>query len=265
MTHEELCEVDVEKISISPFQPRRTFNSTELEELAASIISVGLIHPPLVRRVEDRFELISGERRFRAAQLAGLKKIPVVIRPQNDHTSAQAALIENIQRVDLNPIEIAKALRGLASQCKLNQEELAKKIGKKRSTIANYLRLLTLPIAIQESISNTEISMGHAKAILSLENPTSQHTLHQRIVREGLTVRQAEEIAYQNQKKKEPPPYTPPPQQDCHLAALAAQIQNKLGTKVTIQGRANCEGTVCIEYYSLEDLDRFLNLLEISE
>lgn len=142
---DEIREVEVEKISVNPFQPRRYFSNAELEELAQSIQAVGLIHPPVVRPLpDDGYELISGERRFRAAQLAGLMKIPVLVRKSSNSVSAQAALIENIQRVDLNPIEVAKALRSLMDQFCFNQDELAQRIGKKRSTVANYLRLLSL-------------------------------------------------------------------------------------------------------------------------
>lgn len=169
---DEFKQISIEHIRVNPYQPRREFKEEELRELAQSIRSVGLIHPPLVRPVPHSsfYELISGERRFKAAQLAGFTTIPVYIRHISDPISAQAALIENMQRSDLNPLEIAFALKALMMEFELTQEELANKIGKKRSTIANFLRLLTLPEKIRESLSKESISMGHAKAILGLND-----------------------------------------------------------------------------------------------
>lgn len=261
---EELKEVPVEKIGVNPFQPRRFFAQQELEELAASIKAVGLLHPPTVRPVANGFfEIISGERRFRACQLAGLTKIPVVIRFINDSISAQAALIENIQRVDLNPIEIAKALRSLIQEFGLNQDDLAIRIGKKRSTVANYLRLLALPKNIQDSVSKDIITMGHAKAILSLEGFEKQNLLHELILRDDLTVRETEEAATRiSQKaKKQTLVYAP---RDFYLEQLAEKIQRRLGTKVMIQGKGK-RGRISIDYYNLDDLDRLLDLFGVND
>lgn len=261
--NEEVCEVAVEKIKVNPFQPRGHFSQDELEELAASIQAVGLIHPPVVRPLPgtDAYELISGERRLRASQIAGLAKIPVLIRQTTHSLSAQAALIENIQRVDLNPLEIAKALRTLSEQFGLNQEELGHRVGKKRSTVANYLRLLTLPKSIQESISEASITMGHAKAILSMEGFEKQMLLHELILRDGLTVRQAEEAAQRlsEKAKKQSLAYET---RDFYLEQLAEKIQHKLGTKVSIQGKGK-RGRISIDYYNLDDLDRLLELLGV--
>jgi ParB family transcriptional regulator, chromosome partitioning protein len=259
---EELREINVSEISINPSQPRRHFARVDLEELAASIVAVGIIHPPVVQPSVngDGFELISGERRFRAAQLAGFTRITVMIRPRDYCMSAQAALIENIQRVDLNPIEIAKALRNLAKEFKLNQEDLALRMGKKRSTVANYLRLLTLPIEIQDSVGSGEISMGHAKAILALESLPEQIGLHQKILRDNLTVRQTE-AAVNYGFKKEPKPAV---ERDCHLEFLGNLIQQKLGTKVIIQGDSQT-GRIQIDYYGLNDLDRIMSILQIDD
>lgn len=260
---EELKEVPVEKIGVNPFQPRRHFAQEELEELAASIKAVGLLHPPTVRPCENGFfEIVSGERRFRACQLAGLTKIPVVVRFINDVISAQAALIENIQRVDLNPIEIAKALRSLVQEFGLNQDELAVRIGKKRSTVANYLRLLSLPKNIQDNVSKGIITMGHAKAILSLEGFEKQHLLHEIVLRDDLTVRETEEAATRiSQKaKRQTLVYAP---RDFYLEQLAEKIQHQLGTKVTIQGKGK-RGRISIDYYNLDDLDRLLNILGVN-
>lgn len=258
---EELREVEVNKIVVNPLQPRQFFAQAELEELASSIRAVGIIHPPVVRRREDGmgYELVSGERRFRAAQIAGFLKIPVVIRDHTKTLSAQAALIENIQRVDLNPLEIAKALHNLAEQEGLNQEQLAERVGKKRSTVANYLRLLSLPKNIQDSLSHNAISMGHGKAILSIDIVEKQNLLHEIILRDGLTVRQAEEVA-QRIVRKTPKRTMKFANDDCNLKHLADKIQQQLGTKVTIQGKGK-GGRITIDYYTLDDLDRVLTHL----
>lgn len=260
MEAEELCLVAISKISMNPFQPRRHFADLELEELAASIKAVGLIHPPTVRRLGDldSYELVSGERRFRACELAGLSEIPVVVRKSSDSISAQAALIENIQRVDLNPIEIAKALVSLTKQFGYAQDELASRIGKKRSTVANYIRLLTLPKNIQESVSKGLITMGHAKAILALEGFEKQNLLHEIVLRDDLNVREAEEAALRiaDKAKKKTLVYST---RDFYLEQLAEKIQQKLGTKVNIQGKGK-RGRISIDYYSLDDLDRLLGL-----
>ena len=262
---DEIKEVDVEKITLNPFQPRRHFSLTELEELAASIISVGLIHPPVVRPIDngERFEIISGERRFRASKLAGLKKIPVVVKVLTNTLSAQAALIENIQRVDLNPIEIAKALKSLIEQFGFNQDDLSQSVGKKRSTVANYLRLLSLPKSIQESVSSDAISMGHAKAILSLAGFEKQNLLHEIVLRDGLNVRETEEAALRiaEKAKKKSLVYVT---RDFYLEQIAEKIQARLGTKVMIQGKGK-RGRISINYYNLDDLDRLLNIFGVSE
>lgn len=274
---EELKEVAIAQIRVNPYQPRHHFSQVELEELAASIRTVGIIHPPTVRLCLSNspeeicfYEIISGERRFRAAQMAGLSKIPVIVRYSDQHQSAQAALIENIQRVDLNPIEIAKALCDLVQQFHLNQDALAQQIGKKRSTVANYLRLLALPQNIQDSVSADSITMGHAKAILSLEGSDKQNLLHELILRDSLTVRESEEKALHlaEKFKKQPPVYI---SRDFYLEQLAEKIQHKLGTKVHIQAKTpkgngkGKGGRITIDYYNLDDLDRLLSIFGISE
>lgn len=262
--HEILKEVPVEKIVVNRYQPRRHFAPQELEELAASIKAVGLIHPPTVRPYPeiDGYEIISGERRFRASQLAGLTSIFVIIRDSDSITSAQAALIENIQRVDLNPIEIAKALKSLIDEFSLNQDDLALRVGKKRSTVANYLRLLSLPKNIQDSVSSGHMTMGHAKAILSLEGFEKQNWLHDLILRDDMTVREAEEAALRlSQKaKKQKLEYAP---RDFYLEQLSEKLQEALGTKVMIQGKGK-KGRISIDYYNLDDLDRVLSLLGVA-
>ena len=260
---EKLLEVSLDHIEVNRYQPRRNFSSEELYELAQSIKAVGLIHPPVVRPMEDNktFELISGERRLRAAQLAGLSKIKVVVRETSSIASAQAALVENIQRVDLNPIEIAKAFRRLIDEFGLNQEKLAETTGKKRSTVANYLRLLGLPKNIQDAIERDEITMGHAKAILSLEGFDKQNLLYEIVLRDNLTVRETEEAAGRlaEKAKKKELIYV---NRDIYLEHLSHKIQQKLGTKATIQGMGK-QGRITLHYYNLDDLDRLLQLFGV--
>ncbi len=257
-------EVDIEQIIVNPHQPRSYFSQVELEELSQSIIQVGLLHPPLVRalpceKMSERkmYEIISGERRFRAAGLAGLKRLQVVIRDTSEKTSAQAALIENIQRVDLNPLEIAKALQRLIQSFQFTQEALATQIGKKRSSVANYLRLLSLPENIQEAIANGVMTMGHAKAILTLDGQSKQNLLFEMIMRDQLNVREAEKVALKISKKEKRKKliYV---DRDFYLEELASKLQQKLGTKVTIQGNGK-KGKILINYYSLDDLDRVMD------
>jgi ParB family chromosome partitioning protein len=262
---DDVKEVPISQIQINPYQPRREFKQEELQELANSIKAVGLIHPPLVRPLidSDCYELIAGERRFRASQLAGLKSIPVLIRKSSYAQSAQAALIENIQRVDLNPLEIAKALKQLMQDFNFSQDRLSQQIGKKRSTVANYLRLLTLPSVVQISILQGVLSMGHAKAILALETEDKQKLLHDLILRDDLNVREAEQAAARiNQKaKKQQLSYEA---RDFYLEQLAEKIQLKLGTKVVIQGKGK-KGRISINYYNLDDLERLLEIFGVQE
>jgi len=260
---EELVEVSLTRIRVNPHQPRRHFVPEEIEELAGSIKMIGLLHPPLVRPVgEGDYELISGERRFRALQMIGLDKVQVLVREASESLSAQAALVENIQRVDLNPIEVAKALKAMMEEFGYNQEELAKRVAKKRSTVANFLRLLSLPREIQESLEKNAMTMGHAKAVLSLPGMEQRHLLHNLILRDELTVREAEQAARRiaNKSEKKKLVYA---NRDFYLEQLVERIQERLGTKVVVQGKGK-KGKICISYYDLDDLDRILAILGVS-
>jgi ParB family transcriptional regulator, chromosome partitioning protein len=249
---EEIRRVPLHVLRVNPHQPRKVFDVEALEELARSIEMVGLIHPPVVRPIEEGcYELISGERRYRACELMGMKKISVVVRVTPTEQSAQAALIENVQRVDLNPIEIAQALHRLVQDFHYSQEKLAQKVGKKRSTIANYLRLLSLSPLIQRAVVEGGISMGHAKVILSLEGAEAQEKLYRRIVDAPLTVREAENLVIQ---KKPSRTGSQRREKEVHLAALEEQLQEFLGTQVKITGTPR-RGQIRIEYYSLDDLN----------
>jgi ParB family chromosome partitioning protein len=263
VNEDELKEISLSKIVVNPYQPRREFKPHELEELAASIRSVGLLHPPLVRFLEDQevYELIAGERRFRAAQLANCLTIPVYIRHAENALSAQAALIENIQRVDLNPWEISRALHDLMKDFGFTQEQLAQKIGIKRSTLANYLRLLTLPESIQNSVRKGCITMGHAKAILSVNQKEKQLLLHELILRDDLTVRKAEAAAHLIEKKKTRKQELIVPR-DFHMNELLNRMREKLGTQVSIHPKGE-QGSITIEYYGNEDLERLIEILGI--
>lgn len=257
--------ISIDNIFYNPNQPRKNFDVEEIQDLSLSIKEVGIIHPPLVRRlgIENHYELIAGERRLRAAKLAGMSSIPVIITSNPTAMSAQQALIENVQRVDLNPLEISKALKSLSDKFGYTQEELAQKIGKKRSTVTNYLRLLALPKVVQESINSLKISMGHAKAILSLNDFDQQIWLYERILRDELSVREAEKAAQkiEGKSKKKNLSYET---RDFHLEQLAGKIQERLGTKVNILGKGK-KGRIFIDYYNYDDLDRLLNLLGVND
>lgn len=258
---ETLLYIPIEQININPMQPRKHFNEDELAELAASIRSVGIIQPPIVQSIagSDRYELIAGERRVRASKLAGLTILPVLLMPMNAKRSAEWALIENIQRADLNPIEIAEAIHKLMAEFKLNQEEAAKKIGKKRSTIANYLRLLSLRKDIQESLSTGLITMGHAKAILSLTSSEKQTLLFEAVLKKNLSVRETESHA--RKINLEQSTGTPTQQsRNFPMEDLREKLQQCLGTKVSIIEHGNNSGQIRIDYYNLDDLERLLNL-----
>lgn len=260
MTQDLLLEVSVNKVVVNPNQPRQHLAQEGLEELAESIRSVGLIHPPTVRKIaDDLYEIISGERRFRAAQLAGMNIIPVIVRESTTKLSAEAALIENLQRIDLNPIEIAKALKSLLEEFNLQHDELATRVGKKRSTVGNYLRLLSLPKNIQDAVSANTISMGHAKAILSLNTFEKQILLFELTMRDDLSVREAEEAALRiSQKaKKNTLAYA---NRDFFLEQISEKLAQSLGTKVTILGKGK-KGRIYIDYYNLDDLDRLIAIL----
>ena len=265
---ETICEVDWSSIRVSPFQPRRTFSEEELEELASSIRAVGLIHPPVVRRIESGaktlyYELIAGERRWRASQRAGLSQIKVLVRKSTDEQAAKATLIENVQRVDLDPIEMAYAFKKLVDIFRMTQEEVADKVGKKRSTVANYLRLLTLPERIKTCVSKGEITMGHAKAILSLNSPDLRTKLTDLIIEKELNVRDTEKECRTLEKKKKSKT-APVSKKEEALAHFQTRLQQQLGTKVEIMA-AKKGGKIMLHYYSNEDLERLLSFFDVLE
>ncbi len=244
-------QVPLKSIRPNPLQPRHHFDKTALAELAESIRTQGVLQPVLLRPAKGGYELIAGERRFRAAQLAGLAEIPALVRVVNDEKALELAIIENLQRDDLNPIEQARAFQDLASRFNLTQEQIAARTGKERSSISNFLRLLKLHPEVQQRVEQGELSMGHARALLSLD-PETQRTFALRIVEQGWSVRQVEErVAL---LLKPPAPAAPKPR-DPNVRSAEQDIARALGTRVHIRDRKN-RGTIAIEYNGLEEFQR---------
>ncbi len=246
-------------------QPRQSFDDESLEELAESIRVYGVLQPLIVRPLgEDRYELIAGERRFRAAKLAGLSEVPVLVRSADAQVSLEVALVENLQREDISPLESALAYRRLMDEFGLNQEQVAARVGKSRVAIANTVRLLRLPEEMQDAIQAGEMSEGHARALLMVESPVLQNRLFRRIVKDGLSVRESERLA----RPSEPKPAsarTPKPaaQEDPNLRALEESLSLALGSPVRIE-RGGKGGRISIEFFGDEDLQRLLDLLDVS-
>ncbi len=253
----------VAEIFTNPRQPRRRFSEKALAELAQSIREVGVLQPLLVRRTDRGYELVAGERRLRAAKKAGLVEVPVVVRNSSDLDQLEMALIENLQREDLNPIEEAQGFARLANEFGLKQEDIAKRVGKDRSTIANLMRLLALSPLVQEMIASEEISMGHARALLPLEDSRRQETLAQKIRRESLSVRQTENLVRTMTgpgTAREGRRLTDKTAQETNLRHLADELQRSLGTRVEITSRGK-SGEIRIHYYAPEDLRRVVDRL----
>lgn len=259
---EEVIKIDITRILPDEYQPRKIFKGQALKELSISIQEKGVLQPVIVSRIGDgTFRLIAGERRWRAAALAGLKHIPALIKDVSSQDAIEIALIENIQREELNAIETAGAFNRLIKEFQLTQEELSQKVGKDRATIANYLRILKLPEEIKSFISSDSLSIGHAKALLTLENKQKQLTATKEIIKKGLSVRETEVLC----KKLSQPPQ--PPKEKIKLpevADLENRLKQSLGTKVKINHKEK-SGKIEIEYYSLDELDRLLEILMRSD
>ena len=250
----------VEAIEPNPLQPRSVFDAARLAELSQSIRANGIIQPLIVRKVGEKFYLVAGERRWRAARLAGLAEVPVVVQDMSDAKVLEVALIENIQREDLNAIEIATAFEKLAGDLGLSHEEIGQRTGKERSTITNMLRLLRLPGVIQIMLAEKRLSMGHAKAILALPDDNLQIEVAEKAVSQGLSVRQVEQMVQrmtQTRDAKEPADR----EMDPNVKAAILELENALGTKVRIIERAPGKGRIEIEYYSSDDLDRVYSVI----
>lgn len=266
---ERVQRVAVERVQPCPFQPRKDFTPEALQELADSIKAQGIIQPLVVRRKGESFELIAGERRWRAAQLAGLKELPVILREATDHEVLELALIENLQRENLNPIEEALGYSELMSKFELRQDDIAGKVGKSRTAVANALRLLKLPAEVQTWVRDSRLSVGHAKVILGLTNSEEQTVAAERVLKDGLNVRQTEELVTHMQRPAvEVSGHMrhasgTPAVRDVHVANLEAKLREKLGTKVHLRYRAG-KGALDIRFYSDDELERILEMLDIS-
>ena len=252
--------LEVSKIKPNPRQPRRDFDDAALDELANSMKQQGLLQPVVVRPSTDgRFELIAGERRWRAAQRAGIHQIPAVVRDVPDEKLLELALIENLQREELNPIEEAEAYRILVDDLELTQNQVAERVGKQRTTVANALRLLNLPELVKDMLRARRISMGHARALLALEDPRAIEALAQQVVAEGLSVREVESRAKRPVGTK-PRPGRPSKAIDPNVAAAESTLQRVLGTKVRITGNGSV-GRLEVHYHSSEELDRVYRII----
>ena len=261
-----MTEISLEEIEVNPFQPRSHFDHDSIVELAESIQVHGIIQPITIRRLADhQYQLISGERRFQAAKLAGLKTIPVYIRSANDQQMLEMALIENIQRENLNAIEIALSYQRLMSECNLKQEELGERVGKNRTTVTNYLRLLKLPPDIQIAVRDNKLSMGHARAIINVENADQQLFIFKKTLNEDLSVRKVEELvrdlAHKNEAKKENPSTAASPASR-EIAQLQGRLSSHFGTRVVVKSDGK-KGDIRIPFLSVEDLNRILDILKI--
>lgn len=256
-------EISISQIEANPFQPRTRFESNALEELAESIRQHGVIQPVTVRKVgNDKYQLISGERRFRASQLAGLTSVPAYIRVADDQAMLELALVENIQREDLNPIEVAISYKRLIDECDLTHEGLSEKISKSRSNITNFLRLLKLPAEIQMSLTKGIISMGHARALIGVDDKAKQLEIFERIVDEVLSVRDVENLA---RKAKRPAPSTGEAQQKKEYYKDAKYgISQSLNAKVEMKFLPNGNGKIVIDFVNEHDLNRLIQLLQNS-
>lgn len=258
LKEERFAEVDIEDIRPNPFQPRTKFDDQTIDELAQSIRESGVVQPVLVVPEDDHYKLIVGERRWRAAQKAGLRKIPVLIRNVPREKQLEISLIENIHREELNPLEIAIAYQRLIDERNYTQQELAEKVGKDRTSVTNYLRLLKLPPEIQDNVNQGAISMGHARALLALEEPAAQLFACRQVIEKSLSVRNTEKLV---NRLKERAPRTQRRLDDPDLRALQEEMLKMLGTKVLIAG-SRTKGVLKIFYFSLEDLNRIFDKIK---
>jgi ParB family transcriptional regulator, chromosome partitioning protein len=262
-----MTEIPLEEIEVNPFQPRSHFDQDAIMELAESIQVHGIIQPITVRRLADhQYQLISGERRFQASRLAGLETIPVYLRSANDQQMLEMALIENIQRENLNAIEIALSYQRLISECNLKQEELGERVGKNRTTVTNYLRLLKLPPDIQIAVRDNKLSMGHARAIINVEKAEEQLYIFQKAIRDDLSVRKVEELVRELAEKKSSSKQESSPTPGAPASKEIAQLQSRLsshfGTRVVVKSDGK-KGDIRIPFLSIEDLNRILDILKV--
>ncbi len=271
-----VADIEIEHIRPNPYQPRKNFDETALNELAASIGQLGIIQPITVRAMGNgRFEVISGERRLRAARRAGLKRIPAFVREADTEAMLEMAIVENVQREELNPIEVALGYQRLIEECRLSQQQVARKVGKSRVTVTNFLRLLKLPLQVQAALRDGSISMGHARALINIDDAEAQRLLLQAILTDQLSVRQVEERVRAWRKVRHPKPeaQTPTPPETTaapeapstrdalQIQALTDRLRTRLSTQVQIKRHAKGGGRIEVAYYSDEDLERLIELL----
>ncbi len=254
-----MCEVDA--IRPNPFQPRTQFPEAEMKELADSIREQGVIQPLLVRNTDAGYELVAGERRLRGARMAGLNLVPVVVKEVSEKQLLEISIVENIQRADLNPIEESESYHRLMTEFNLTQEEVADRVGKSRSAVANFLRLKNLPIQIKETILNNTISMGHARALLGADTPAQMSEAWRIVVNKGLTVRETEKLIKRMKAEREKPPQPEPGPEENYFTSVSEELSRHLGTRVQIL-KSGKKGKMTIEFYGNEDLDRLLTILK---
>ena len=257
-----IVELELSRIEVNPFQPRTKFNEESLRELASSIKELGVIQPIMVRKIAfNKYQLVSGERRFRASGLIGLKTIPAYIRIANDQESLEMALVENIQRQDLDPIEIALSYQRLIDEINLTQEQMSERVGKKRSTIANYLRLLKLDPIIQTGMRDGFISMGHGRAIINIENHVAQLEIYEKILTSKLSVRQTEQLVKNYRQNKEVA-VSKSPEMPKHIKKGIKEISEYFGHKIDVKLGKNGSGKITIPFHSEEDFNRIKKLVK---
>lgn len=261
-----ICEIPIDKISANPYQPRSNFDEEALAELTESIRQLGIIQPITVRKIGLRYQIISGERRFKAASAAGLQTIPAYIKETDDQGMLEMAIVENIQREDLDAIEVALSFQRLMDECSLTQETMADKVGKKRATVANYLRLLKLPAEIQVCIRDKKISMGHAKAILSLSDPMAQLSLCDDIVKRNLSVRQAETKAQNMLKRSDRSEESDEKKTSSELPdsyyRMLEIVGKYFGNNISVKRSEQGKGSFTIQFSSDAEVESFLRALE---
>ncbi len=257
-------EIELNMIEANPFQPRSKFDEEALQELAVSIKEIGLIQPITLRKAgENRYQIIAGERRFRASQLAGLKTIPAYVRKAKDDGMLEMALVENIQREDLDSVEIALSYQRLIDELEYTQEELSSRVGKKRSTIANYLRLLRLPAVIQKGLIDKEISMGHARAIINIENPDTQIAIFEQTIKHGYSVRKVEEIVRNLNTEDEGKPATAKSRKfPKEFGGVKKQLDDIFNTRIDFSMNEKGKGKITIPFKSEKDLERIVKIIE---
>jgi len=262
-----LAKINIIDIGANPFQPRTDFEEESLKELAASIEVHDIIQPVTVRQIEPgKYQLISGERRIQASKLAGKETIPAYIRKADDQQMLEMALVENIQRENLNAIEIALSYQRLMSECDLGQEELGDRVGKKRATVNNYLRLLKLPPDIQIAVRDSKISMGHARALITIENIDTQLTIFKKILTDDLSVRKVEALVRNLSLASEKTvPVQNEPSSNDEIKHLQKQLSSHFGSKIVVKADKSNRGEIKIPFVSVEDLNRILDILDLDQ